>query len=190
MLDDKLEVQPISFRDACAFVARHHAHCKPPMTWRWGSALFNGCSLVGVVMVGNPVAPALMHRGVVEVNRLTVRRDLPRMLRDGACSKFYAESAGIAERKGFARIISYTRSDEDGTSLRAAGWTCDGRVRGRSWHSVRRQRSNDNALVDKYRWSRTLRPKPVKPPLAAPRSPAALPEWMGGARPQTPYTLS
>jgi len=189
MLDYKLEVRPISFRDACAFVARHHAHCKPPTCWRWGSALYNGFSLIGVVMVGNPVAPAFMHRGTVEVNRLTVRRDLPRMLRDGACSKLYSESARIAERKGFARIISYTRSDENGASLRAAGWVCDGPVRGRSWHSARRQRSNANALVNKYRWSRTLRPKPAKPPTAAPSSPAALPDWMGGTRPQTSHTL-
>jgi len=190
MLDYKLEVRPISFRDACGFVRRHHRHCQPPTAWRWGGALYNGFVLIGVVMVGNPVARAFMHLGVVEVTRLTVRGDTEPMLRKDACSTLYAWSSREAERRGFSRIISYVREDEPGTSLLASGWTRDCAVRGRSWHSKRRQRSNNNADVDKVRWSRTLRPKPPKPPPAAPMPPATPPEWMGGARGLTPHTLS
>ena len=54
------------------------------------------------------------------------------------------------------KIITYTRVDEAGTSLRAAGWTQEGRVRGRGWHSERRARSNTNSWIDKIRWSREL----------------------------------
>ena len=86
-------------------------------------------------MVGNPVARALNGRGIVEVNRLCVRRDIAPMLCRDACSKLYSVAARAAERAGFVRIISYTRQDEDGASLRAAGWVPDATVRGRSWHS-------------------------------------------------------
>ena len=32
MLDYKLQVRPVTFAVACAFVRRHHSHCGPPVT--------------------------------------------------------------------------------------------------------------------------------------------------------------
>ncbi len=62
-----------------------------------------------------------------------------------------------------------------GTSLRAAGWICEGPAGGRGWHSHRRARSNRNAWIMKQRWSRTLHPKP----LAGPRlHPPMAPGWL------------
>ena len=123
MLDYKLQVRPVSFRDAARFVEQHHTHCRPPLTWRFGHGVSNGgWRLMGVVMVGNPVARAFMGRNLVEVTRLCVRRDTEPMLRDGCCSKLYAAAARSAERAGFSRIISYTTAEEDGASVRAAGW--------------------------------------------------------------------
>lgn len=179
MLDYKLDVRPVSFRDAAAFVRTHHVHAGPPTTWRFGASLFNGWVRLGVVMVGNPVARAFMHRGMVEVTRLCIRRDVEPMLRAGACSTLYSWSAAEAQRRGFSEIITYTRRDEDGASLRAANWMRAADVPGRSWHSARRKRSNrNNAFVAKLRWSRTLRPKP-KAPVASPRAePALVPDWM------------
>jgi len=182
VLDFKLCLTPVSFPVARAFIARHHRHCGPPHAWRFGSGVMNGSSLMGVVTVGNPVAPAFNGRGIVEVNRLCIRGDLDPMLRWNCCSKLYAYAAAEAERRGFTRIITYIRADEEGTSLRASGWVCDGPTGGRGWHSPRRARSNRNAWIAKERWSRALRPKPavgarLKSPvttdhswLAAPRS--------------------
>jgi len=49
MLDYKLEVRPISFRDAARVVARHHAHCGPPLMHRFSLGVWNGrWSLLGV----------------------------------------------------------------------------------------------------------------------------------------------
>ncbi len=112
-------------------------------------------------MVGNPVARALNGRGIAEVNRLCVRRDLAPMLTRDACSTLYAAAARWAARAGFTRLVTYTRADEDGASLRASGWEPETTVRGRGWHSARRARSNTNALVDKVRWGRALHPKPA-----------------------------
>jgi len=179
MLDYKLQVRPVSFRDASAFVRAHHVHAGPPTTWRFGSSLFNGWTMLGVVMVGNPVARAFMNRGMVEVTRLAVRRDVEPMLRAGACSELYSWSAAEAQRRGFSEIISYTRGDEDGASLRAANWMRTADIPGRGWHSARRPRSNaNNAFVAKVRWSRTLRPKPqaAATPARAERTPA--PDWL------------
>ncbi len=190
MLDYKLEVRPISFRDASAFVRLHHAHCRSPTTWRFGASLFNGWTVVGVVMVGNPVAQAFMGRGMVEVNRLCTRRDLPPMLRADACSKLYSWSATEAGKRGFSRIISYTRADEDGASLRAAGWTPDCTVRARSWHGGTRKRSNANAQIGEIRWSRTLRPKLKAPVEPHHRQPVAVPDWMRmGDADLTPFAV-
>jgi hypothetical protein len=92
------------------------------------------------------------------------------MLRWNCCSMLYAHSAREAERRGFSRIITYIRDDEEGISLRAAGWVCEGRIEGRGWHSARRSRSNRNAWIGKQRWARTLRPKPAATPRLTPRA--------------------
>ena len=34
MLDWQLELRPIRFAEARAFIARHHRHCSPPVAWR------------------------------------------------------------------------------------------------------------------------------------------------------------
>ncbi len=177
VLDFKLEVGTVSFAVARAFVERHHRHCAAPCGWRFGFAVFNGYARVGVVTVGNPVARALNGRGIVEVNRLCVRDDLDPMLKWNACSMLYAHSAREAERRGFDRIITYTREDEGGATLRAAGWSCDGPVRGRGWHGSRRSRSNVNAWIGKLRWSRTLRPK-VQRPARTCAPPGSVFDWL------------
>ena len=164
VLDYNLQIAAVSFPAARAFIAKHHRHCGPPQAWRFGASIWNGYVMMGVVTVGNPVAPAFNGRGIVEVNRLCVRRDLDPMLRWNCCSMLYAHSAREAERRGFSRIITYTRADEDGASLRAAGWVSEGAAGGRGWHSGRRSRSNRNAWVMKQRWSRALRPRPPPRP--------------------------
>jgi len=176
MLDWQLDLRPIGFAQAWAFIARHHAHCPPPVTWRWSHSAWSGRQLIGVVTAGNPVARAYMGRGIAEVSRLCIRRDIAPLLVWNAASMLYGAACRSAECAGFKRMVTYTRDDEGGGSLVAAGFARDCVVRGRGWHGARRRRSNNNA-GDKVRWSRTLRPKP-KAPAAPPRAtPAALPDW-------------
>ncbi|GAA0592865.1 hypothetical protein GCM10009416_34100 [Craurococcus roseus] len=162
LLDWNLVVRPVRFAVAAGFVRRHHAHCGAPTAWRFGACITNGSTLLSVVMVGNPVARAFNGRGIVEVNRLCVRRDAPAALRWNACSQLYAWACKEAERRGFARIVTYTRAGEDGASLRAAGWTKEARVRGRSWNTRTRMRAEREPPIDKDRWSRALKPR--RPP--------------------------
>ena len=148
------------------------------MTWRFGIGVANGHQLIGVAAVGNPVARAFNGRGIVEVNRLCVRRDIASLLCWNAASMLYGAASRAAERAGFQSIITYTHETEDSTSLRAAGWTRNGPAGGRSWHRPGRPRSNRNAFVPKIRWSRTLFPKPALRPVPAPAL-AVSPLWIG-----------
>jgi hypothetical protein len=159
VLDWQLRVRDVTFATARDFVARHHRHCRPPTAWRFGASIFNGRTMLGTVIVGNPVAPAFNGRGTLEVNRLCIRRDVPRALAWNAASMLYGWSAREAERRGWSHIITYTRADEEGTSVRAAGWQQEATVRGRGWHSSRRYRANPNAWIDKVRWGKPLRPR-------------------------------
>jgi hypothetical protein len=110
--------------------------------------------MLGVVMIGNPIAPALNGRGILEVNRLCICRDVPTALAWNASSQLYGWAAREARRRGWKHIISYTRVDEQGTALRAAGWTKEATVRGCGWHSGKRSWSNRNSFVDKIRWGK------------------------------------
>lgn len=190
LLDYRLQIRPVAFAAARAFVARHHAHCNPPVVMRYGYAILNAGLLLGVAMVGNPVARALCGRGILEVNRLCVRRDVARALARNACSMLYGRCAQEAERRGFSHIVTYTRQDEDGGSLVAAGWLQESVVRGRGWHSARRARGNANAWIDKVRWGRALRPKLPRPPPVPVLAPlTSMSEWMTGARQESPSAL-
>lgn len=156
VIDWQLQFRPIAASAIRRFIGRHHAHCGIPVAWRFHNAVFNGSTLIGVAVVSNPVARAFMGQGILEVKRLCIRRDTPSALRWNAASMLYGWCAREAQRRGWRKIITYTRADEPGTSLEAAGWTREAAVRGRGWHSARRRRSNRNSWIDKVRWSRTL----------------------------------
>jgi hypothetical protein len=157
VLDWQLRLAPIGFAAARAFVAAHHTHSRPPVGWRFGSALFNGPDMIGVAIVGRPVVRGFDPERVVEVTRLCLRRDVPEPLVWNGCSMLYGWAAREARRRGFARIVTYVREDETGASLQAAGWTNDGVAGGGQWSCRSRPRAVDPMAVRRRRWSRILR---------------------------------
>jgi len=111
-----MKVVPITLREACAFIAQHHRHNKPPRGWKFGVGLHAGDSLVGVATAGRPVARHYDDGLTLEVNRTCT---------DGtrnANSMLYGAVWRAAKAMGYHRAITYTQSDETGASLRAAGW--------------------------------------------------------------------
>lgn len=156
VLDWNLHTAPVAWSDAKRFVADHHRHCPPPAGWRFGTGLRNGPgidSLIGVVIVGRPVARALDQKRVVEVNRLCIRDDISRDLVWNACSMGYAWASKQARKRGFQRIVTYTLESEDGTSLRAAGWVPEAKTRGGTWNCPSRPREDKTSTEPKVRWS-------------------------------------
>ena len=156
LIDFGLSLTNVDFATASSFVGRHHAHHRPSVGWKWGHGVRNGDDLVGVCVVGRPVARMLDATTTVEVTRLCVRRDLPRTLCLNACSMLYGVAARAARQRGFQRIITYTLTEEPGTSLRAAGWQQDAQTRGGSWSRPSRRRQDHAPTGRKWRWSRTL----------------------------------
>lgn len=137
--------RPIEFRDAAAFVLAHHRHRTPPQGHRFSIAAWLDGQLVGVVIVGRPVARARQDGHTVEITRLCT---------DGtknACSFLYGRATKAALALGWRRIGTYTLKREPGASLVAAGWVAIAEVKGRSWDTPSRRR-DDQAIEDKLFW--------------------------------------
>lgn len=68
-----------------------------------------------------------------------------------ACSFLYGAAARAAFALGYRRIGTYILKREPGTSLAAAGWKLIGEVKGRSWSTPSRLRTDkhptDNKLL-------------------------------------------
>ncbi len=114
---ERLVAVPLTFSQAAAFVAEHHRHHKPPPGTKFvlGVAKEDG-ALVGVAMVGRPVARAFDDGETLEVNR-TCTDGTP-----NANSFLYSRAWAAAKALGYRRLITYTQAGESGASLRGAGW--------------------------------------------------------------------
>ncbi|QDP64123.1 MAG: putative adenine modification enzyme [Prokaryotic dsDNA virus sp.] len=143
-------LRPITYRAACDFIERLHRHHKPPQGHKFSVGLDGGAGLIGVAVIGRPVARGADDGFTAEVTRLCT---------DGspnACSALYGAAARAAKAMGYRRIITYTLESETGASLRASGWRRDGSVNGRSWSCPSRPREDKHPTVPKTRWVRDL----------------------------------
>lgn len=141
-----LELQPIDFKEATAFVQKHHRHHDASIGWKFGVAVNDGEKVVGVVMVGRPVARHLDNGWTLEVTRCCT---------DGtphACSMLYAAAWRATKAMGYKRLITYTLKEEAGTSLRAAGWHALYETTGGSWSCASRPRVDTHPLGQKTLW--------------------------------------
>lgn len=113
-----LELVPVTFAEAQAFVRKHHRHHdRPPPGHKFSVAVADESTNVrGVIMVGRPVARHLDDGWTLEVNRCCTDG-----VRNG-CSMLYGAVARVAFGLGYRKIITYTDATEQGASLRAANW--------------------------------------------------------------------
>jgi hypothetical protein len=134
----KLSLCPLDLAEANAFVAQHHRHHKPVVGHKFSLGAVLGDKVVGVVIVGRPVARMRDDGETLEVTRLCT--DSTR----NACSFLYGAAARAAFALGYKRIGTYILASEPGTSLVAAGWRQIGETSGGSWSRQSRPR------VDKH----------------------------------------
>src|SRR6266508_3072026 len=170
-----LRTVPVSFAQACAFVAAWHRHHRPPTGHKFsiGVATDDGV-LVGVAMVGRPVA-RLLDDG----------HTLPeRVATDGhrnACSLLYAAAWQAARALGYRRLVTYTQAGESGASLRAAGWrVVAARPPAPGWS--RPSRPRDDHGVDRIARLRWQPPDSADTPPALPSSIPSAGRAVGRAR--------
>lgn len=144
-----IDLRPVTRDEARAFVRQHHRHHTWPVGFLWLHGLHDAAGeLVGVAVIGRPVARPLDDGLTCE---------LTRMCTDGepnACSMLYGAWRRAGQAKGYRRGLTYKLASEDGASMRAAGlqylWT----VKGRSWDTPSRPRTDKHPTEDKdaYGW--------------------------------------
>jgi len=138
---------PLSLDEANTLVAHWHRHHHPIPQAKFSIGALDGDRLCGAAIVGRPVARLLDDGVSLEVNRCVT---------DGtpnACSMLYGACARAAKALGYSRVWTYTRVDEPGTSLRAAGWRLDNpAIRARSWNMPGRPRTDRTEIVQRQRW--------------------------------------
>jgi hypothetical protein len=144
-----LHLQPVTLRNANRFITQHHRHHKPPQGAKFAIGVNNGEHLVGVIVVGRPVARILDDNQTAEVTRCCT---------DGtrnACSLLYGAAWRAARAMGYHRLITYTLETEPGTSLRAAGWELIGPAGGGGWNRPGRPRKDDHPTEPKLLWAQS-----------------------------------
>lgn len=132
---------PISLDEANAFVAAHHRHHKPVPGAKFCIAASEGEKVIGVAIVGRPVARMSDNGLTLEVNRCCT---------DGtknACSMLYGAAWRAAKALGYVRLITYTLPSEGGASLRASNWKLIGERGGGNWNVPSRPRIDTAQLL-------------------------------------------
>ena len=104
----------------------------------------------GVAICGRPVSRHLDDGLTLEINRLCT---------DGtrnACSILYGACARIAKNMGYKRVITYILKSENGASLKASNFICEGEAGGEMWTGKRSGRDNGVPKEKKTRWVKYL----------------------------------
>lgn len=141
-----LELIHVELSEANVFVAQLHRHHKPVIGHKFSLGATSEGLLVGVVIVGRPVARMRDDGKTLEVTRLCTNGA------KNACSFLYGAAARAAFALGYKRIGTYTLPSEGGTSLRATGWKLLGERGGGSWSREKRQREDKAPLETKLLW--------------------------------------
>lgn len=149
MTGQKMTIERVGLDEANAFVKAMHRHHKPVIGHLFSLGCALGDNIVGVAIVGRPVARMRDDGRTAEVTRLCT---------DGtknACSFLYGASARAAFALGFKRIGTYILASEPGTSLTAAGWRLIGEAGGGSWSRTERPRVDKHPTQSKLLFETT-----------------------------------
>ena len=144
-----LRIVPCPLAEANAFVLLHHRHHGGAVGCKFCVAVESSDrEIVGVAIVGRPVARKLDDGFTLEVTRLCTTGNVK-----NAASCLYAACRRASFALGYRRLVTYTLADyETGTSLVASGWTFSGLSPGRSWSVPSRPRVDKHPLGKKVRW--------------------------------------
>ena len=129
-----LEIRPITLKAANDYVAAHHRHNQRTTGHKWSVSVYDGETLCGVAIAGQPIARKLDDGLTIEIRRVCT---------DGtrnACSMLYGACCRVAKAMGYKRVITYTLISEPGASLKASGFTDCGEGGGASWNVPSRPR--------------------------------------------------
>lgn len=144
-----MEIHPITFRESCEFIKQHHRHHKPTVGCKFCLGLYDNGKLCGVAVCGRPVSRHYDDGLTCEINRLCT---------DGtrnACSMLYGASCRVAKAMGYKKVITYILESENGASLKASNFACEGIAGGTHW-TGERNRGQAIPKEMKTRWVKEL----------------------------------
>lgn len=154
------EILPITLKDANAFVKANHRHHDSVTGCKFAIGLYKTVrgttQLIGVAICGRPVSRHLDNGVTLEINRLCVTET------GNCCSMLYGAATQIAKHMGYKKVITYILESEEGTSLRASGFTledeCCGAMEWTGKRTDKRKRTEGKRPPKemKQRWSKSL----------------------------------
>lgn len=144
-------------REANDFVERWHRHSARTSNdgGKFAIGLEDDGQLVGVAIVGRPIARLLQVPGAAELLRLCTSPKAPK----GSGSKLYSRAKRIWQLMGGTQLLTYTLDRESRATMHGAGLKDSDAVpvKGEQWDRAKRRRSI-KAIHDepKLRWTETL----------------------------------
>ena len=145
-----MHIAPITFREASEYINQYHRHHNATVGCKFCiSVVDDDGQLRGVAVCGRPVSRKLDDGFTLEINRVCT---------DGArnaCSMLYGACVRIAKAMGYRKVITYTLQSEDGASLKASNFICEGKAGGTHWTGSRNRGQNIPAEL-KNRWVKDL----------------------------------
>lgn len=151
-----MRIVPLILREANDFVERWHRHSARTSNdgGKFAIGLEHDGELVGVVIVGRPVARLLQVEGAAELLRLCTSPVAPK----GSGSKLYARAKRIWQLMGGTKLHTYTLDRESRATMLGAGLKEPAdQTDGAQWDRKARPREH-RAVYDepKIRWTETL----------------------------------
>lgn len=136
-------IKHIELKTANEFVSKYHRHHKPVLGHRYSIGCYENDDLVGVAIIGRPVARNIDQIMTVEILRLCTNGSR------NACSKLYSACRKSAKALGYERIITYILETENGSSLLASGYSYVYTTKGGSWDRSARRRKDEAPIIPK-----------------------------------------
>ena len=133
--------QETSFKVAKAFHRKYHRHLKSLIGHKFSIAAIENNKTLGIVTVGRPISRILDNGKTLEITRLTSlgSRNL--------CSQLYSKAIKECKNLNYEKVITYTRIDENGSSVKASNFKFDIISKCKQW-TGRKQ----HEIIDKIRW--------------------------------------
>tara|TARA_R110002126_G_C10293487_1_gene486270 strand:- start:303 stop:770 length:468 start_codon:yes stop_codon:yes gene_type:complete len=130
---ERLQVIPITLKEANLFVENFHRHNKKVQGARFCLGASYDDKLVGVIIIGRPVARKLDDGFTAEVTRSCVLDHAPK----NTNSFLYGRGWRVWNQMGGKRMITYTLQEESGSTMKAVGWKMIGETggwdKGKGW---------------------------------------------------------
>lgn len=117
-----LQIKPIHLREANEFVKQFHRHNLPTVGGKFAVACYQEDRLCGVAICGRPTA-----RNADDGKTLEIYRNCTDGTKN-ACSKLYGACVRIGRAMGYEKVISYILESENGASIKASNFICEGKA--------------------------------------------------------------